>query len=186
MLQLYPFHTLKPFEVVIMNLASVLVLFVAISTKVIATSKAEFYGTWTMVKAFRDVNVIDDDDYRCSKYKFGPGATTNTCNDDELVSYSVQLGKIITGINLPGFIAGTHEEAVDFTHRPCQNASGGEFKVFRMLDNNYFIMYFSAPSHSVPDAALFAKAVPTRAELAAFLNNISGFEDKIKVTMCTY
>lgn len=178
----------KLFEVFIMKLLCALVSFVVISCNVSATNVAEFYGTWTIVEAFRDQNVTvsDDDDYQCSKFKFGPAETICTCNGIELVTFNIpQVGRIQTRISLSGFIAHTHEEAFDFARRPCKDACGGEFKVFRKLNSNYFIMYFSTSSNLVPEAVLFAKSVPSLIELDAFVNNITELKDKVKVNLCT-
>lgn len=170
-----------------MKLECVLVLFAVITSCVAATSEAEFYGTWTMVEAFRDINVTitDDDDYQCTILRFSPAETKCTCTDIELVRFNIpQVGRVRTRISLSGFIADTHVEAFDFARRPCKLACGGEFKVFRKLNSNYFIMYFSTSSNLVPDAVLFAKSVPSLIELDAFVNNMTEFKDKVKVNLC--
>lgn len=182
------FTHLKLFQVDIMKLLCVFVLLFVISSNVTATFETEFYGTWTMVKAFRDANVTisDDDDFQCTKFKFGPSESKCTCNGVDLVTFVIsQVGRAKTRINIPGFIADTHDEAFDFAGRSCKIACGGEFKVFRKFNDNYFVMYFSTRSNLVPDAALLAKSVPSLNDLDAFVNNLNELKDKVKVTLCT-
>lgn len=177
----------KLFEVVTMKLLCVLGLLVVITNDVIATSEAEFYGTWTLVEAFRNVNItiVDDDDYHCAKFKFDPGETMCTCNGVDLVTLNLShIGRVTTRMTIPAFIADTQEEAFEFARRPCKTVCGGEFKVFRKLDDNYFILYFSTRSNKVPDAMLLAKSVPSMTDLDVVLNNLNELKDKVKVHFC--
>lgn len=149
----------------------------------VATSVEDFYGTWTMVKAFIDAPFKDGDKIICPEFKFSPSGTTCTCDGDELISYGVQLNGVQANPQYV-FIKDTQEEALNFTRKPCRAECPGNFKVFRKLDNNYFIAYFSANYNEVPDLGLFAKSLPSLEELDTIVSTIEGFEDKIKSTLC--
>lgn len=170
-----------------MKLQCVLTFFVAISSSVTATSEEEFYGTWTMVQFFGDPSetISDEVSTQCVTNKISRGETKCTCDGVELVTFNVsQFDGVMIDINITGAIADSHKKAILLERSSCQDNCGLEFKVFRKLNNNYFVMYFSAKRNRTPDTALFAKSVPTLTVLDAFVNNIKDFDDKVKITFC--
>lgn len=168
-----------------MRQLSILYFLVAISTCAFATSVKDFYGKWTIVKAFKEVAITDAGIYRCTNFLFRPG-TNNTCycSGDALTSFSVDVGTI-TSVTIYGLIKDTHQEAINFAQKSCKDACGKEFIVLRKIDNNYIMTYFNADMNEVPDLALFAKSVPSFRELDTLVRNIKGFENKFNKTLCT-
>lgn len=170
-----------------MTVLCVVVLFVVISSDVIATSEAEFYGRWTVVQYFGDPNepLSDDIISLCVSDEFIPGETKCTCNGVKVFNFKALSNGDTISANITGAIANTHEEAIHLARRCLYPVDCGiEFKVFRKLDDNYFISYFSAKNNETPNALLLAKSVPSLKALDTFVSSINDFNDKAKTTIC--
>lgn len=168
-----------------MKLLCVLVLLIVVSSDANGTSEADFYGTWTLVELFLDHKETLSEEFlnRCSRTALGPGETTCSCNGVDLVTFNI-TEPYPENSSLPGAIANTHEEAIRLERSSCQKSCGPEFKVFRKLDKNYIIFYYSAKGNMVPDAGLLAKSVPSLTALNAFVSNLNEFNDKAKYSFC--
>lgn len=169
-----------------MRLLCVLILFVVVSNAT-STCLTEFYGRWTMVESFKDVNAaVDMANFRCSTRKFGPSRITRWCNGVQVPYFKLEDTPVVMHLAIP--IADTHEEALDYMNRSHICSGVYVDGVFRKLDNNYIVLYTNhTETNPVLIESLFAKILPSWADLDANIHSMNEFKNRNRVqgTLCT-